>query len=339
MTVVRSYSVSNARIAKTDDTAQTVLVPKTLQVTFDKSWTPHVQAQMTLANLTAAQLAAVDPRAGLRLRFTVNQTDPAGVTTATNYDLGLRSRQQSWATGEVLITAASDEALLQDFGYLTPYDPAVLIATAPSYAAQDLAGIVVQNLLGYSLRLDGTTTPTIQVAAADTPIQQGQTGWDYVGQLAEAASAWAWCDELSVLHWTSPAYAAVTSTFTASDADMVIDVQDTVDRDARDFATAVLIAYTGNTPTLYLTSDGNVSPRKTMVLTRAGRRPSNGFATKPRQQAQQRGRSLQVRAAADWRARPNQTWAVSWLGQSATGTVQSVSFELPTGTMDLRVNI
>lgn len=351
--LLRTYTFSNVRVCNRNGSGAVAFDIKALQVAFDKSWTPYCQATVTVGALTATQVSAMSPLNDQRLRFTLTEVDTGGQQYVTNFDLCLRSREQSWLTGELRLTASSDESLLQDFGYLSAQQPSFAALAGPGsgqFYALDIArsavldglnlvytpdpsvvqGIVVDSGSPQSLLLDGT----------DANIDAGATAWDWAVAMAEASGAWLWCDEGGTVRWTSRSYAPVSSsTFTASDADLLIDVTDTVSRDDPSWGNAVVIAYTGNSPTLYLTSSAGVTPRKTITITRNRRRPSNGSALVPRQQAQAHGRSLRLRAAADIRARPNQNWAVSWLGQSATGTVQSVSFDYPSGTMDMLVNI
>lgn len=338
--IIRSYTFTNARVCNPDGSSPTALDFKGAQIQFDKSWSPYCQATFTVGALTGAQVAALEPRFGMRLRFTLTEVDMNGASYSSTYDLGLRSREQSWLTGEMRLTAATDEALMQDFGYLATQQPAGMPVGPGSglLYATDVANSAVIDALGRAMVIVAGS-PQLNIDATEDTAA-GSSSWDWAGGLAEAAGAWLWCDELGTVRWAGRDYVpGGGGTRNTSDADAVIDVTDTVSRDDPSFGNAVVIAYTGASPTTYIANSAGVTPRKTITINRARKRPSNGSAQAPRVAAQARGRSLRVRAAADVRARPNQAWQVSWLGQSATGTVQSVAFDFPAGTMDLLINI
>jgi hypothetical protein len=339
--ITRTYVHSAMRVETRSSSSSNAFDAKALQITFDKSWSPYGQATLTCGALPLATVAAMEPRNGMRLRWRTTQTNSDGKSFYQDFDLGLRSRVQSWSTNELVLTGATDEALLQDYGYLSAqaYQGSPVNPGSGTYWASVLANYAVSGALPAGFTTTPGVSPELLVDAVDAVSDVGTSAWDWASAMAEAAGAWLWVDETAVPRWTVADYSPAGFTLYLDDYNDILDVSDTVSRDDPAFGNAVVIAYTGNSPTAYLTSSAGIDPRKTITIQRARRRPSNGSATKPRQQATLHGRSLVVKAAADIRTRPNQSASISWLGQSATGTVQRVAFDFPAATMDVTVNI
>lgn len=89
-----------------------------VSVTFDEGWAPHVQAEV-VAKVpgTQAELDQLDPRRLVRLRCSAGYVYPGGYRDVHPlFDLGLRTRPVARPDNNMAMTAASDEALVQDAG-------------------------------------------------------------------------------------------------------------------------------------------------------------------------------------------------------------------------------
>ncbi|SMQ73456.1 hypothetical protein [Agreia sp. VKM Ac-1783] len=100
-------------------------------ITLDEGWSPYVRGTITIAIPALATLARLDPRTNPRLSvsagctFQWNGVDLNGFylpPTSRTFNVVLRERTVDHVAGEVTLTLASDEALLQDYA---------LVATAP----------------------------------------------------------------------------------------------------------------------------------------------------------------------------------------------------------------
>ncbi|RZU64610.1 hypothetical protein EV379_0913 [Microterricola gilva] len=172
----------------THDYAATLLVgaghalsPRGGRVTMDEGWSPHVQAELTIPIPAQTVQELIDPRQPRRVKISC----AANYTPAQSrvFDLGLRDRQIDHEAGEMTLSLASDEALLQDD---------VWLATAPNTAAlayqsslRSIINNVVLSRIGAALQpgaadssfyvlTDSTnlfTNPTAQIDTTDTTSQ------------------------------------------------------------------------------------------------------------------------------------------------------------------------
>lgn len=332
--VFRAFKISNPLTCKRDGSSPTGLAVRDLSVTLDKSWAPYCQAQLTLQTPGAANILGIEPRQGLRTRFTMGMDDLQGNVFSFPFDLALRSRSLDWAAGTATLTATSDEALWQDF------------ASATSGGAQPntrAAAQTVAGVLGYD---DGARY--LEVAGApsvandvDTIWAPGTTAWDYASQQAESGGAWLYSDERGVFRYAPQTYSPDTTLRTFDDK-VVINVVDSVSRDDGTWANyAVVVFQPDEGTTSYVDNGaGGTDPRRAIVVTRPFKKPTGTTAAATiRTKAQKRGRSLTVTAIADIRCRPNQPALVSYQGQSFNGTIRAVTFSLPAGTMTATVDV
>jgi hypothetical protein len=306
----------------------------TASIRLDGSWAPYVQATFTGPPPSDADLTAIDPRAGWRLQCRAYTLDAAGVPGPYwNLDLNIRSRTRSYSsTPSAQFTAASDESKLQDYAFGTLQDGT---GDSRQRGATDWA-LVPINYLGLQLQII-PGAPDGPMNGADVGWTPDANVWDYVVGLAESVGARVYCDAPGTVIWAAPSYTPDPTTYPLN---AIISVDDVVSRDAPDWANFAVVTYTGNSPAQYVTSDGGKSPRKAIAVTRPRRQPGTGnAATKIRTTAQARGRNLTISAIADLTVRPMQSRRASYQGQTWTGTVQSVEFNLPAGTMSVVLNV
>lgn len=348
--ITRQFAITGGVICARDGSKSTPIDIDSATLAMDAAWTPYAQATLECRPpATAAALTAIEPRSGLRCRFTVTQTNSDGSTFSRAHDLGLRTRSQDWTSGSMTLDAASDEALLQDYAYGTVqtwWQVNMPTSTIIDYVLRGAytggAGDAPppgQGVLSVPLVVvAGAPTASVQWDT-DQPWAAGMSAWDYCDGMAEAAGAWFYVDELAVPRYAPQGWASNSAQLTLDDASAIVTVQDTVSRDDPLWGTDAVVSYTGNSPTAIVYTYDGPTPTKAIVLSRPQRKPAGNAATRVATGARKRGRRLTVTALADIRARPNQPVTVTWMGQTRSGTLQSVAFDFPAGLMRLAVNV
>lgn len=320
-----------------NDTIDVPLLVKAATVTMDRTWSPYCQASIVCVQPTAAQLAQIEPRTGMRVRFELTQTVD-GIDAAPQYfDLDLRGFSLDWSTGEVTLDCASNELWARDFG---------LNQASPQYAVAGTTSTTLSALVTGSYRMPPTLSTLglgSNPAVTDPLWQPGQSWADYVAPVVEAAGAWLYCDEQGRFRLTAPTWVADTAVRTITDAAHIRSVVETVSRDDPTWSTTAVVSYTprdGQGSTTFDVSryGGDDVWGKLTLLARIGSKPTAGAANAVVDRMRGRGRNLVVDCMLDIAARPNQSWSVAYQGLSRTGKAQSVAMSLPDGTMQLSVN-
>lgn len=342
----RDYQLINAQIVSRAGVPLVTLAVKSDQgsITFDRTWSPYVQATVVCAPPTAADLTKIDPRAGVRFLANWRQIDlETGAVVNRPLNLSVRARTRAYVVGdgEVLtLTLASDESLAQDWASENGLGPGNGLST--SYCVTYALGQVWENEPGQGTFTieTGAADPTVSADASWVP---GTAAWDYMAGLVEVAGAWLYCDEVRGWHYAPPLFTADTTTHAITDTDHIVDVQDVIDRADPTFGNYAVVSYldsTSSTGNTYVGAGPVVVPRKTLVVARNRKKPSTGnAATGIRASAIKRGRSLTVNALAEIAARPNQTWATTFQGVAWTGALQGVTFDFTTGLMSMKLNV
>lgn len=207
-------------------------------IDLDESWSPHVSARITVPLTDPAALVAIDPRNSTRVYLRVSQQFNSAFTVADltgafggsvadwttlyggqplsnltgdfavplnstglrrsrvrTFDIGVRERTVSWLEGEVALRLASDELLLQDAVNMGEVDRTPATATvqgAVTLALSSIGAVVVSDVADVDLEADAVQW------------EPGQTAWDYVSPLVDAAGLRFWCDENRVWHLDAP---------------------------------------------------------------------------------------------------------------------------------------
>lgn len=356
----------------------TSLPVETATITIDESWAPYAQASITIAMPNAATLDLLDPRDDVRIQLLITQdygtsetlaeiTSQYGgsnpVSTLTSawggtgkfiykitaqyynaynnfgvregsrrvFDLTLRERKINHVDGTVELSLSSDEALLQDYA---------LVSTTPLSATSTNVRTTVQNVLariGRQLEpgtLDGTFT-------ADAGIwEPGQTAWDYLQPLVQAASLRLYCDEKR--KWYLVADQAETAgSINLSYTGTMTDASDIISRDSEEWYDAVVIKYTyvdgsGNTVNAY-DAASSAGYSKVLSLTYDTAKPAAGQAARILQRAQGRGRVNEIRAISDYLATPGMVATIAMPDtDSQIGNLAAITWNFPSDEMSVK---
>lgn len=167
-------------------------------VTFDESWSPYAQAQLTCRLPGDATLAALDPRLGKRLRLSAGYTYPDAPTVVPDVwplaDLGITRRSVRRPQGDLILSAMGDEILTQE----ALFYPGMITTTV--YTA---AGAISNLLYGLTGRYPGVDPAVINVgrnsdgsawAEADWLPEVGgsSTFWSIIETVADSYGLWAY---------------------------------------------------------------------------------------------------------------------------------------------------
>lgn len=347
------------------------------QVTLDENWAPYAQASVVLAAPPTAVVNALDPRNDVRVSLFLTQEYGTSKTVAqltTQYggsgkkisnmttawtgkflyqitaeyytpynvfgvragarrvfDLTLRERSIDRTDGTVEIRLSSDEGLLQDYA---------LVATSSQAATSTNIRTTVQNVLariGRQLEpgtVDGTFTDTSGIW------EPGQTAWDYLEPLVQAAGLRLYCDERRKWYLVAD-QAEVDGAISLSSTGTMTKGNDVISRDSQDWYNAVVCKYTyvngsGATVTEYdVASTGSGSKVLTLEFDTA--KPAAGQAARILQRAQGRGRVNDIRAISDYTTSPGIAASIS-LPDTDTqiGNIAAVTWNFPEDEMDVK---
>jgi len=252
-------------------------------------------------------------------------------STERDFALSVRSRVIDHVAGEVRITAASDEALLQDYKLLDT----VKYINPTATTVRALANFVLA-LVGRQLEPGTDDAP---VAANATEWLPGISAWAYLSPTIEKAALRLWCDEQGRFYLTQRAPIVPGQlTLRTGTGGTLTRATDTIDRDG-DWYAGVCITYqwTDAAGAQQLAYDVAGSPINALSLTRDQPYPGPGAAAQILKQSQGRGRVLDLAAVSDYRATPGQAFTAtlpSTLIQ--TGIVSALTWRFPDAEMDVK---
>lgn len=342
------------------------------EVTLDESWSPYVQASVTIPLPPPHVLAALDPRADARCYLSMSvaygtsetlstlSTSWAGGTLAAwtsdlagqslsdwsvqygqpyNADdrapsrrtmaLGVRSRVINYETATVRIDLASDEMLLQDLA---------LVATSPvqpgGATVRHAVGLVLSRI-GAALVPGGADAPLEVDAAAWTP---GQSAWDYLRPLVDAAGLRLYCDELRLWHLVEP-LSPVAGSLSLDESTLTL-LEESVSRD-EGWYDAVIITYRwrDSSDVDRVRYDSAITAGYSRVLALEYERPwpGAGAARAILARARGRGRIEAATTVSDYRATPGQVLTVTTSTTPIqSGLVTRVSWDMDSDEMQIR---
>jgi len=164
-------------------------------VVHDEAWSPFVQATVRIAIPSDATLDLLDPRLGVRLIVSVGFIYPGGQEDVQEFaDLVLVDRATTRPDNVVELTATSDETLVQRWApiFYDSTDTELFFATGEGIAAT--IGALVTLATGESL----TVSPSVglDVLAQDETVQEGESPWSLMTELADRLNAWLYHDGL-----------------------------------------------------------------------------------------------------------------------------------------------
>lgn len=248
-----------------------------------------------------------------------------------SFDLSVRTRKVDINNDTITLDLASDEALLQD--YLLVQD----INYSP--ATTDLRTIIkgVLARIGDFLIPD-TTTATVPVAATVWP--PGQSAWDYLAPLLQAAKMRLFCDEKRNWYlvndtYTKPGTAELFSTET------IVQAAETIAREDKDWFDAVILKYTwvdaaGVTVTSYDTA-AQPNFKKAKLIEYDTQYPGAGAAARILKRALARGLAKDVRAVSNYGVDPSMACSIFITGYAQEDSyVRSVSWDFPGDQMSVK---
>jgi hypothetical protein len=182
-TAIRATIRTYAQVwARKSGHADTVLPVTAASVTFDETWVPHVQADVTCAVPDDALLDLLDPRdPSVRLLLDAGYYLPSGLDVHNVANLGLRERNPTRPDNTMRLTAESDEALVLDAG--------PVLGPATTATDTDLSALVATWLrvpLGYVPQLD-VSLPASKVS---TTFDNRNDWWPLFKGWTDAAHAW-----------------------------------------------------------------------------------------------------------------------------------------------------
>lgn len=298
------------------------------EVTLDEAWAPFGQATMETVLPPAWQLAQIDPRWNdLRLNLTL--TDGEEVRS---FDLGVRSRTVNHKDARMVLTAATDEAVLQDFA---------LVSTSPYSPGETFARTVVAFALS---RIGATLQPGSADALIDGEASQwlpGVSAWDYLEPIIQASSLRLWCDEQR-RWWLEPDAGMSNGWADLTYSGTVKAVEDEISRDTDDWYDAVVVHYswTDAEGLDHESWDTATMPgyRKVLTLAYETKPPASGAARRVLGRAQGRGRAMSVRAISDLGVTPTMPSTITMpVGTPVqSGVVSAVTWRPATEEMEIR---
>lgn len=344
------------------------------RISLDESWSPYVQADLTIPRAGALP-AGLDPRvAGARVRVRLSRRGGSSWTLAEQTGLyGSGNVAAATAVGGGDPLSATTALLSTPFeapraaARFVDLDLAVLRARTRWSAAQiEIEAASDEALAQLDARVDvnaagpfGADIATIvnmvlepigrvDAFASHNPIEDpfalrwepGQTRWDVVSPLVDQAGLRLFCDEARVWHLQDP-LAAGTESWTIAPGD-VVDVEDDltlIDDVAGD---SVLVRYTwrdsaGATLTRFDAARAT-GKRAVVVLEREQVYPGDGAAAAAQVRTTARERQLTITAVSDPAVLPG-TAVTATLPDTTivTGVVAAVTFDLNTDRMRVRI--
>lgn len=248
-----------------------------------------------------------------------------------SFNLAVRSRRIGHRAGTMVLTVASDEALLQDYALVDtqPYVPALS-------SVRSVVGAVLAKI-GRVL-VGGTADGTIDPAASIW--SPGVDGWSYVTPLVQAANLRLWADEQGLFHLTDSGYVP-DGVLVLSATGTITDAEDSIDRDGDDWYDAVVVSYQwtddlGVQQTKYdVASVPGFSKVKTLSFDRPY--PGPGAAAGVLYRAIGRGRAVTPSAVSDYDATPGIATIITLDDTPIqTGYLSSVSWSWPQAEMNAK---
>lgn len=169
-----------------------ILDVEDLSITFDESWSPHIQASIT-AKIPADQatLDALDPRKNCRVKISLGYVYDGAVKDVHEVaDLGIRTRDVLRPQNVLRLTAAGDEARAQDAKRRSTdaAPPKTGINEIVAYAAgkavsPDVPEIVSDFGSGYGVN-----------SFTELELEVGSDYWSLISDAAKRAGVWVYVD-------------------------------------------------------------------------------------------------------------------------------------------------
>ena len=366
MSVVAAHAVTaEAVLANGVAVPLTVLAGR---VALDESWSPYVRCELTVR--PTADPDVLDPRRGVRIRVWLGvrygssrpladlsntfstladlsaafstladlsgsygagyNLDGVRVGSRRSFDLGLRDRTWNVAEGTLSLTAASDEAILQD---------RALVAGAPQLVTAGSTRDLCERVLARygDVRRPGTDDAPLEPGASLW--RPGTSAWDLLESVCSAAGLRLYCDEGRAWRLTQPLHrtgfdglASLTATLVRAEETMALD---------ESWADAVVCRYTwrdeaGVDQERY-DAAGSAQARRCLTIDYQTPYPGAGAAQRILDGLQARGRVLRIDAISDYSVTPGQAVRADLPGSPAgVGLISGVEWRCGEDEMTVR---
>lgn len=320
-------------------------------ITFDESWSPHVQASLT-CKVPADQeiLDLLDPRTGGRVQVYGGYRYNDGTTDVHLLgDLGIRDRVVRRPQNQMVLAAHSDEALLQDDLWAGGTNiPQTGLYEAISWCLEQ-----VFTDPDIATPLSPEVSPEL---LTDTVMELGDTFWEAVAAVADFGGLWVYDDGTRTWHIDPrPANAGSsvhqlltgpTGNITGSEAGLgrddgwanaVLLVHQWRDSGGTDHVRKSLARVTSGSMSVANAGMKATTVRRSIAATQAA---INKAAAGMVNRTISRGRAFNVEAPSAYWVRPGTTVTISLpTGPQERHLVASTSFRFPSGAMSVRTRV
>lgn len=280
-----------------------------------------------VSNMTASFLG--DMSDITRYMHGVGSFNPAP-STIFEGNLGIRSIQRNKLNGETLVTLSSDEAILQDYAWVsaTPYTPTTTdVRTLTNYVLDKIGATLVSSAV------TGTFDNT------DVKWLPGQSGWDFINPIVQKANLVLYCNEAR--QWSLITASATSGSLELDDTSNVVELTSSLDR-STDWFDSCVVEYSWYNGTAQETAydiyapSGAVKTKNVKIVDTPY--PGAGQAQALTERALTRGEIFEVNAVSNYDARPRQNLTVSITGEPLkTAIISSISWSLPSDRMFINI--
>jgi len=300
-------------------------------MTLDETWTPYIQAELTIVE--PADVSIVDPRNEARVVLTWTATPLGSVVPAQSMtaDLGVRRRRIN-DDGEIVMSLASDEALAQDYA----------LGSAQELGTFPTAYEFVDAFLGL---IGAEVAPGYDNVLLDEPFQFMKAGdilWSTLNPVVQQTGLRLYCDEARLWRLKLAPENNNEILFNTIGSDVTISQEDDISREDDLWGDSVVVLYrwtdlSGTSYSNFDSATDSFPPTKTLVVEHATAYPGPGAARQLLNRAQGRGQNLRATVVSDYSVRPGHQFAtVDQHGTIYTGHVRSVSWNLDDDTMTIQ---
>lgn len=250
--------------------------------------------------------------------------------TVFDANLTMRSVVRNELDKTTTVTLASDEALLQDYAWVsaTPYTPTTTdVATLTNY---------VLSKIGASLATGFSTGTFVNTDVKWLP---GQSGWDFINPIVQSADLVLYCDEGR--NWRLVSATATSGSLILEDTSNILELTSSIDitRDYFDSCVVQYSWYNGTAQQVAYDIYAPVGSVKTKNVQINGTPyPGNGLAYALTQRALTRSAMFELNAVSNYDARPRQELTVNVTDQTPKlAVISSINWRVPADTMNINI--
>ena len=281
-------------------------------------------------------LDALDPRDDLRIRIDVEFSDGA-TTVERSFNLGLRERNIDYEREVIVLTLASDEALLSDYAPLADDTAPLSLGTS----LRDVVDYVLDSAIPGAALESSPSWDEDLTGDADAEAftwKGGQSGLDFLAPLVQVAGFRLVCNESQEWTLRNEDYEEAGAVSIRHAVNM-ITADETISRDSGIWydAAATVWEWTDSLGVQQRMVDAyalTTPYTRLQLFERSTPYPGPGFSQYAVRRAQQRGREMMAVSVSDWNAHAEQSVTI-YLNETLTqvGKIQSVSFSLDNDEM------